>query len=136
MYCSHNIVRAPPPSLQFLLFLAKEGSYIDSKNLFFSFIRNLIMSQPMFLRIVLNYLNILLCRNTYRKYKSMYKEHLHRPTDSELKMDLQLLEDSLDVTSILAAREQAKMEVCNYTLQGIKSISNEIFSSFCTVTIS
>lgn len=41
----------------------------------------------------------------------MYKDHLHRPTDTELRLDLQLLEDQLDVTSILAAREQAKMEV-------------------------
>lgn len=53
----------------------------------------------------------LICRETYRKYKSMYKDHLHRPTDTELRLDLQLLEDQLDVTSILAAREQAKIEV-------------------------
>ncbi|CAL1270146.1 unnamed protein product [Larinioides sclopetarius] len=50
-------------------------------------------------------------REKYRQYKAMYKEHLHRPTDTELKLDLQLLEDSLDVTSILAAREQAKMKI-------------------------
>ncbi|GIY87397.1 vacuolar protein sorting-associated protein 13C [Caerostris extrusa] len=50
-------------------------------------------------------------RDKYRQYKTMYKEHLHRPTDTELKLDLQLLEDSLDVTSILAAREQAKMKI-------------------------
>ncbi|KAF8773523.1 Vacuolar protein sorting-associated protein 13C like protein [Argiope bruennichi] len=50
-------------------------------------------------------------RDKYRQYKAMYKEHLHRPTDTELKLDLQLLEDSLDVTSILAAREQAKMKI-------------------------
>ncbi|KFM68119.1 Vacuolar protein sorting-associated protein 13C, partial [Stegodyphus mimosarum] len=50
-------------------------------------------------------------RNNYRRYKSMYKEHLHRPTDTELKLDLQLLEDTLDVTSVLTAREQAKMEI-------------------------
>ena len=41
----------------------------------------------------------------------MYKDYLHRPTDTELRLDIQLLEDQLDVTSILAAREQAKLEV-------------------------
>lgn len=50
-------------------------------------------------------------RIKYRQYKDLYKDHLHSPTDTELRMDLQLLEDSLDVTSILTAREQAKMEV-------------------------
>ncbi|KAG8198773.1 hypothetical protein JTE90_007083 [Oedothorax gibbosus] len=50
-------------------------------------------------------------RTKYRQYKDLYKEHLHSPTDTELRMDLQLLEDSLDVTSILMARNRAKMEI-------------------------
>ncbi|XP_071038592.1 intermembrane lipid transfer protein VPS13A [Parasteatoda tepidariorum] len=50
-------------------------------------------------------------RDKYRQYKSMYKEHLRRPNDSELKLDMQLLEDSLDVVSILTSREQAKIEI-------------------------
>jgi len=37
---------------------------------------------------------------------------LHSPHDTELKLDLQVLEDQLGILDIVIAREHAKIEVC------------------------
>ncbi|RWS23736.1 vacuolar protein sorting-associated protein 13A-like isoform X8, partial [Leptotrombidium deliense] len=50
-------------------------------------------------------------RVNYRKYKSLYKQRLLYPSDSELKVDLQKAEDSLDICNILIAQEDAKLEI-------------------------
>ncbi|KDR17657.1 Vacuolar protein sorting-associated protein 13C [Zootermopsis nevadensis] len=51
-------------------------------------------------------------REHYRKYKNTYKKTLLSPNDTELRLDLQLLEDQLAIIDIVVAREHAKIEVC------------------------
>lgn len=41
----------------------------------------------------------------------MYKKVLVNPNDTELKLDLQMLEDELDIFNLVLARENAKIEV-------------------------
>lgn len=41
----------------------------------------------------------------------MYTQTLIYPTNTELKLDLQQLEDQLDITNIIIAREHAKIQV-------------------------
>lgn len=49
-------------------------------------------------------------RKRYRRYKDMYKQKLLYPTNTEIRLDVQLLEDHLDIANILMAREEAKLE--------------------------
>lgn len=41
----------------------------------------------------------------------MYKKVLVNPNDTELKIDLQMLEDELNIFNLVLAREHAKIEV-------------------------
>ncbi|KAK7790642.1 hypothetical protein R5R35_006536 [Gryllus longicercus] len=50
-------------------------------------------------------------RENYRKYRDTYKMTLLSPNDTELKMDLQQLEDMLSVVDIVIAREHAKIQL-------------------------
>lgn len=50
-------------------------------------------------------------RINYRNYKDVYKQTLLSPNDTELKLDLQQLEDQLSILQIVIAREHAKIEV-------------------------
>jgi hypothetical protein len=51
-------------------------------------------------------------REHYHNYKDTYKKTLLSPHDTELKLDLQVLEDQLGILDIVVAREHAKIEVC------------------------
>lgn len=50
-------------------------------------------------------------RKNYKSYKNVYKKVLVNPNDTELKIDLQMLEDELDIFNLVLAREHAKIEV-------------------------
>lgn len=50
-------------------------------------------------------------RLNYRQYKEMYIKRLQTPNDTEIRVDVQMLEDKLDVSNILMAREEAKLEL-------------------------
>jgi len=47
----------------------------------------------------------------YKKYRDVYRRTLLSPNDTELKLDLQILEDQLDIAGIVIAREDAKLQV-------------------------
>lgn len=47
----------------------------------------------------------------YTKYRDVFAQSLLNPTDTELKLDLQQLEDQLDILNIVIAREHAKIQV-------------------------
>lgn len=58
------------------------------------------------------YLCVCVCfRQNYKSYISVYKKVLVNPNDTELKIDLQMLEDELDIFNLVLAREHAKIEV-------------------------
>jgi hypothetical protein len=57
--------------------------------------------------------NVCCFREHYRNYKNSYKKTLLSPNDTELKLDLQVLEDQLGILDIVIAREHAKIEVCD-----------------------
>ena len=50
-------------------------------------------------------------RQRYRQYKDVYKQHLRQPNKETIMNQLRHLEDDLDITNILVAREHAKLEV-------------------------
>lgn len=50
-------------------------------------------------------------RKNYKSYINIYKKVLVNPNDTELKIDLQMLEDELDIYNLVLAREHAKIEV-------------------------
>ncbi|KAL3234197.1 hypothetical protein MRX96_022634 [Rhipicephalus microplus] len=50
-------------------------------------------------------------RHNFRHYKEMYIRRLQAPNDTEIRVDLQMLEDKLDISNILMAREEAKLEL-------------------------
>jgi hypothetical protein len=50
-------------------------------------------------------------RSRYKKYKSLFKKALGQTDQETLKTKLWELEESLDVTNILVARQQARLEV-------------------------
>lgn len=50
-------------------------------------------------------------RKNYKSYKNIYKKVLVNPNDTELKIDIQMLEDELDIFNLVLAREHAKIEV-------------------------
>jgi len=50
-------------------------------------------------------------RQNYKSYINVYKKVLVNPNDTELKIDLQMLEDELDIFNLVLAREHAKIEV-------------------------
>lgn len=52
-------------------------------------------------------------RANYKRYKEVYMQHLLKPNDTELKMDLQKYEDTLSILNIVIAREHAKIELKN-----------------------
>lgn len=55
-------------------------------------------------------------RKNYKSYVNVYKKVLVNPNDTELKIDLQMLEDELNIFNLVLAREHAKIEVCNLIL--------------------
>lgn len=55
--------------------------------------------------------NIKTHREHYHNYKNTYKKMLLSPHDTELKLDLQVLEDQLGILDIVIAREHAKIEL-------------------------
>lgn len=50
-------------------------------------------------------------RHNYKNYINVYKKVLINPNDTELKIDLQMFEDELDIFNLILARENAKIEV-------------------------
>lgn len=50
-------------------------------------------------------------RKNYKNYINVYKKVLVNPNDTELKFDLQMLEDELNIFNLVLAREHAKIEV-------------------------
>lgn len=50
-------------------------------------------------------------RKNYKSYINVYKKVLVNPNDTELKIDLQMFEDELDIFNLVLAREHAKIEV-------------------------
>ncbi|XP_047356214.1 vacuolar protein sorting-associated protein 13C-like isoform X2 [Vespa velutina] len=52
-------------------------------------------------------------RKNYKKYKEMYTQILLQPNDTELKLDMQKLEDNLTIVNIVIAREHARQELRN-----------------------
>ena len=50
-------------------------------------------------------------RQRYRTYKNAYKQHLGQPDTESIMNQLHHMEDDLDITNILVAREHAKLEV-------------------------
>ncbi|KAG8227036.1 hypothetical protein J437_LFUL013823 [Ladona fulva] len=50
-------------------------------------------------------------RDNYRNYKSLFKKTLLSPNDTELKLDLQKAEDTLEIVDIVIAQEHAKIEL-------------------------
>ncbi|BET01399.1 Vacuolar protein sorting-associated protein [Nesidiocoris tenuis] len=63
-------------------------------------------------------------RKQFKKYCSLYKQTLLKPTDTELKLDLQQGEDVLSITDIIIARELAKVELLKE--DGDKVLVNEL----------
>lgn len=55
-------------------------------------------------------------RKNYKNYVNVYKKVLLNPNDTELKIDLQMLEDELNIFNLVLAREHAKLQVLNYIL--------------------
>ncbi|EZA49615.1 Vacuolar protein sorting-associated protein 13A [Ooceraea biroi] len=56
-------------------------------------------------------------RRNYRKYKEACIQSLQRPNDTELKLDLQKYEDSLNILNIVIAREHARQELRNKDME-------------------
>ncbi|CAK9815547.1 Intermembrane lipid transfer protein VPS13C [Anthophora plagiata] len=56
-------------------------------------------------------------RKNYRKYKEACLKSLLRPNDTELKLDLQKYEDHLTILNIVIAREHARQELKNKTIE-------------------
>ncbi|XP_076222912.1 intermembrane lipid transfer protein VPS13A isoform X2 [Nomia melanderi] len=56
-------------------------------------------------------------RKNYRKYKETCLQSLLRPNDTELKLDLQKYEDCLTILNIVIAREHARQELQNKTME-------------------
>ncbi|KAL0275996.1 UNVERIFIED_CONTAM: hypothetical protein PYX00_003683 [Menopon gallinae] len=64
-------------------------------------------------------------RENYRQYKELYKQAALNPGDTELRLDLGRAEDKLDLSSIVIAREHAKIEIKNEDPDRIEITSNE-----------
>ncbi|XP_053983322.1 intermembrane lipid transfer protein VPS13C-like [Hylaeus volcanicus] len=56
-------------------------------------------------------------RKNYRKYKETCLQSLLRPNDTELKLDLQKYEDCLTILNIVIAREHARQELKNKSIE-------------------
>ncbi|CAL7940918.1 unnamed protein product [Xylocopa violacea] len=56
-------------------------------------------------------------RKNYRKYREACLQSLQRPNDTELKFDLQKYEDCLSILNIVIAREHARQELKNGTIE-------------------
>jgi hypothetical protein len=50
-------------------------------------------------------------REIYREYVTSYTQALQEPSNTELRIDLQKLEDQLQLVDLVIAREHAKIEV-------------------------
>ena len=50
-------------------------------------------------------------RDKYKQYKMLYKKYLKQPDAPNLSTQLHTLEEQLDVSNIVMAREHAKLEV-------------------------
>lgn len=63
-----------------------------------------------------NFILILLFHNrsNYRSYCQLYEKMLLDPSNSEIKIDLQQIEDTLDIANVIIAREQTKLRVSIY----------------------
>ena len=53
----------------------------------------------------------MLFRARYKQYVHVYKQYLENPDNESAQATLKTLEEDLDVTNILIAREQAKLQV-------------------------
>ncbi|XP_066901628.1 intermembrane lipid transfer protein VPS13A isoform X3 [Halyomorpha halys] len=60
-------------------------------------------------------------RKNYRRYRDIYKQTLLKPTDTELKLDLQQCEDLLSITDIIIAREDAKIQLLKEEPERVKA---------------
>ncbi|XP_076670615.1 intermembrane lipid transfer protein VPS13A isoform X2 [Andrena cerasifolii] len=63
-------------------------------------------------------------RKNYRKYKETCLQSLLRPNDTELKLDLQKYEDCLTILNIVIAREHARQELQNKTIEEERRSAN------------
>lgn len=63
--------------------------------------------------------------NHYREYKELYRQAAINPGDTELRLDLGRSEDTLPISSIVIAREHAKVDLKNENPDRIEIISNE-----------
>ncbi|XP_078045899.1 intermembrane lipid transfer protein VPS13A isoform X2 [Augochlora pura] len=75
-------------------------------------------------------------RKNYRKYKETCLQCLLRPNDTELKLDLQKYEDCLTILNIVIAREHARQELQNKTMEeksqdmsNVNTVQQNSFSS-------
>ncbi|KAM7308838.1 vacuolar protein sorting-associated protein 13A isoform X4 [Ixodes scapularis] len=50
-------------------------------------------------------------RRVYRQYKELFMKRLQMPNDTEVRVDVQMLEDKLNIANVLMAREEAKLEL-------------------------
>ncbi|XP_017890538.1 vacuolar protein sorting-associated protein 13C-like [Ceratina calcarata] len=71
-----------------------------------------------------NWPRILEHRKSYRKYKEACLQSLLRPNDTELKLDMQKYEDCLSILNIVIAREHARQELKNRTIEEKRQKNN------------
>ncbi|XP_014251025.1 vacuolar protein sorting-associated protein 13A-like isoform X2 [Cimex lectularius] len=64
-------------------------------------------------------------RNNWRRYCTLYKQMLLKPTDTELKLDLQQCEDLLTVTDIIIAREYSKSQLLKEAPERVNIIEKQ-----------
>ena len=90
--------------------------------------------------VFLAQINSLLCwfslylvdRSRYKKYKSLYKKSLEQADQESLRGKLWELEETLDVTNILIARQQARLEVSFSFLYYTVSVL-DVFRNWCDI---
>ena len=71
-------------------------------------------------------------RSRYKKYKSLYKKSLEQADQESLRGKLWELEETLDVTNILIARQQARLEVSFSFLYYTVSVL-DVFRNWCDI---
>ena len=71
-------------------------------------------------------------RSRYKKYKSLYKKSLEQADQESLRGKLWELEETLDVTNILIARQQARLEV-SFSFLYYTVIVLDVFRNWCDI---
>ena len=71
-------------------------------------------------------------RSRYKKYKSLYKKSLEQADQESLRGKLWELEETLDVTNILIARQQARLEVSFSFLYYTVTLL-DVFGNWCDI---